>query len=103
VGKPPRLAADALQLETIGGGTLDPVNTVGRFRKPAPPSLRQRFPQRPDPIESGLSFAFDVLAFGIAEGQPGNAGDVTARPVDLNIDADLAAARHRACHPSARV
>src|SRR5215470_12477945 len=33
MGKPPGLAADAPQLDTIRGRTLDTVNAVGRFRK----------------------------------------------------------------------
>src|SRR5262245_47381273 len=101
--KPPLLAADAPQLDTLGGRPRDAVDTVGRFHKPAPPRLRQRLPRRPDPIESRNSLALDILAFGIAKCQPGNAHDVAPRPIDFNIDADLTAARHGARHPPARV
>src|SRR5215510_5762044 len=67
--KPPLLAADAPQLDTIGGCPREPVDTVRRFHKSAPPSLRQRLPRCPDPIESCNSLALDILAFGIAKCQ----------------------------------
>src|SRR5215470_15767121 len=100
--EPPLLAADAAQLETIGD-PRDAIDTVGCFHKPAPASLCQRLPRGPDPIESRHAPASDIPAFAITERQPGNAHDVTPGPMDLNIDADLAATRHGARHPSARV